>query len=80
MKCPNCNQQLISSKDFCINCGSELKQKTPKGVSLKWVIGAMVILVLIGVGVILMIMYYGTDKELDHYLNDEPKNKEVIID
>ena len=21
MKCPNCNQEMIEKKDFCINCG-----------------------------------------------------------
>ena len=24
MKCPNCNQEMIEKKDFCINCGKRL--------------------------------------------------------
>lgn len=79
MKCPNCKQQLVSQKDFCINCGQELKTNF-KGISIKWVIAIMVFLVLVGVIVVLAIMYYGTDRELDRYLNDEPENKEPTGD
>ena len=34
MKCPNCGQEMIDIKDFCINCGARLKTEK-EGISLK---------------------------------------------
>ena len=46
MKCPNCNQEMIEKKDFCINCGKRLIKE--KQVSKKGIIVFMILMVIVG--------------------------------
>ena len=45
MKCPNCNQEMIEKKDFCINCGKRLIKE--KQVSKKGIIVFMILMVMV---------------------------------
>lgn len=75
MKCPNCGQEMIEDKEFCPNCGKQLKEE--KGMSKKSILLIFVALFLLGIGICVGIMFVGTDKELDPYLNN---NTEIVMD
>lgn len=69
MKCPNCGQEMIDRKEYCINCGKKLYAE--KSVNLnKNVVIIFILMILIGIGICYFIINYNTDKEIDPYIND----------
>jgi len=68
MKCPKCGQEMIDNKDFCLNCGAKLKEEKP-AMTKKTAIIVVLSLIVIGVITSLCIMYLGTGKELEPFLN-----------
>jgi uncharacterized protein (DUF983 family) len=74
MKCPNCSQELIDNKEYCPNCGKKLRE-SQSGTSLRTLLIIIGILIVVGVGIVLSIMFLGTDEELEKYTNE---NTEVL--
>lgn len=66
MNCPNCGQEMIDRKEYCINCGKKLINE--KSVSKKPLIFVVIGLLVVGVLVCYMIMNYNTDKEIEPYI------------
>lgn len=66
MVCPNCGQEIIDPKEFCLSCGTRLKviKKVPKGLFIFLIIGML----LFGAFICYMIINYNTDKELKEYI------------
>lgn len=69
MKCPNCNQEMIEKKDFCINCGKRLIKE--KQVSKKGIIVFMILMVIVGFITCYLIINLNTDKEIESYIKGE---------
>ena len=69
MKCPNCNQEMIEKKDFCINCGKRLIKE--KQVSKKGIIVFMILMVIVGFITCYLIINLNTDKEIEPYIKGE---------
>lgn len=68
MKCPKCGQDMIDTKDFCLNCGAKLREDKPV-MTKKIAIIIVLSLIVVGVVTCFSIMYLGTDKELAPFLN-----------
>ncbi len=66
MICPKCGQEIIDTKEFCLNCGYKLKEtkKVSKRVFIFLIIGML----LFGAFMCYMIINYNTDKEIDKYV------------
>lgn len=69
MKCPYCGQEMIDTKDYCVNCGKKLK-KEEKGISLGKLLVIFLIFILLGVGVCYYIANHGTKEEIKPYLKE----------
>ncbi|MGI6330162.1 MAG: zinc ribbon domain-containing protein [Bacilli bacterium] len=77
MKCPKCGQNIVSNTDFCINCGTDIKKTNyGGGFNLKVIIIIMIIFIIAGTGIVLGIMFLGTDKELEQFLKNNEETKE----
>ena len=70
-KCPKCGQHIFNNYDYCINCGAELNENIKEGISLKTFIIVVSIFLVVGISLILGIMYWGTDKELQKFIEEE---------
>ena len=75
MKCPYCNQEMIDTKEFCVNCGKRLI-KEKKTVNLKAIIILFTILVVAGFITCYAIINYNTDKEIAPYIKEKVNNEE----
>lgn len=76
MKCPKCGQEIIDNKEYCPNCGIKLRESSV-GISMKTLLIIGAFLILLGTGITLSIMFLGTDKELEKYIDkDKPKEEE----
>ena len=78
MKCPKCGQTMIDEKDYCVNCGTKLRER--KEVSAKKVLILFAVLIVLGIGACYGIINFNTDKEIEPYLpqNNEEKEKTTI--
>lgn len=84
MKCPQCGQHIFNNPEFCINCGYVFKPKSEFIVSSKLLAIIIVSFLIIGGGLVLGIMYLGTEQELKPFLNNQKEqesknNQEEII-
>ena len=68
MKCPNCGQEMIDIKDFCINCGARLKTEK-EGISLKALLLIFGLIIIVTIIACYLIMQYNEKKEIEPYLN-----------
>lgn len=68
MKCPNCGQEMIDIKDYCVKCGKRLK-KEQQGISLGKLLIIFLVFIVIGIGVCYYIANYGINEEIKPYLN-----------
>lgn len=68
MKCPKCGQEMVDNKEICINCGATLRIEKPV-MTKKLAVIIVVSLIVIGVIACLCVMYLGTGKELEPFLN-----------
>ncbi len=75
LKCPKCGQNIISNNDYCVNCGNELRVQIKEGISFKTLIIIMSVFLVVGISIILVIMFWGTEKELDTILNNQEKEQ-----
>ena len=69
MKCPDCGQERIDIKDYCVNCGKKLK-KEEKGISLGKLLVIFLIFILLGVGVCYYVANHGIEEEIKPYLKE----------
>lgn len=69
MKCPNCNQEMIDIKDYCVNCGKKLKEDK-KGISFMGLIGIFALIVVVTIIVCYLIINLNVDKEIEPYLDN----------
>ena len=70
MKCPNCGQEMIDIKDYCVNCGKKLK-KEDKNMKLSTLLIIFVVIILLTIFACYMIINYNTDKEIEPYIVDK---------
>lgn len=68
MKCPNCGQEMIDIKDYCVNCGKKLK-KDKKGISLLGLFAIFLGIIIVTILVCYLIINLNTDKEIEQYLD-----------
>lgn len=68
MNCPNCGQEMVDRKEYCINCGKKLVND--KTVSKKPLIFVILGLLIVGVLVCYMIINYNTGSEIEPYIED----------
>ena len=69
MKCPNCGQEMIDRKEYCINCGKKLYKENQVNLNKNLVI-AFILMIIVGIGICYFIINYNTDKEIEPYIND----------
>ena len=69
MKCPNCGQEMIDIKDYCVRCGKKLKNEE-KGISLGKLFMIFFGLILVTTLVCYMIANYNTKEEIKPYLKE----------
>lgn len=74
MKCPNCGQEMIDIKDYCVNCGKKLK-KDKRGLSFLGLVAIFLGIIIITILLCYLIANLNTDKEIEPYLD---KDKIVI--
>ncbi len=80
MQCPKCGQTIVNNSEYCINCGKTFTKSNQFSLSYRTLIIFFVLAIIIGVLIVLGIMYYGTDKELDNILNDSSNNNNLNPD
>ena len=68
MKCPNCGQEMIDIKDYCVNCGAKLKKES-KGISLKGLLLIFGFIIVVTIIACYLIINYNKDNEIKPYLN-----------
>lgn len=68
-KCPNCGQVIIDSKEYCINCGKELKLEKHFNFNSKNMFTIMGILIFFGVALVYGIINFNTETELRAFEN-----------
>lgn len=68
MVCPKCGQEIIDTKEFCVNCGTRLVET--KKVSKKTVLIIFIAMIILGVLTCYIVMNYNTSSELEPYLNN----------
>lgn len=68
MKCPNCGQEMIDIKDYCVNCGKKLK-KDRQGISLSRLFAIFLGIIIVTILVCYIIINLNTDKEIEPYLD-----------
>lgn len=73
MVCQNCGQEIIDTKEFCINCGKRLtkEKKAPK----KLVIFVFIGMIIIGILTCYLIINYNTEEEIEPYKKDSTVSK-----
>lgn len=69
MKCPKCGQEIIDTKEFCINCGQRLIKQ--KKASRKTILIGLIIMIIVGLLTCYIVINYNTEGELSPYLNKE---------
>lgn len=69
MVCPKCGQEIIDTKDFCVNCGQRLTKQ--RKVSRKSILIMLVIMILAGLLTCYIIINYNTEGELAPYINNK---------
>ena len=74
MKCPNCGQEMIDIKDYCVNCGKKLKIDK-NNVSLTSIIGIFLGIIIVTIIGCYLIINLNTDKEIEPYLDKGIKEK-----
>ena len=74
MKCPNCGQEMIDIKDYCVNCGKKLK-KDKRGLSFLGLVAIFLGIIIVTIIGCYLIINLNTDKEIEPYLD---KDKIVI--
>ena len=68
MKCPNCGQEMIDIKDYCVNCGKKLKSDK-NNISLTSLIGIFLGIIIVTIIGCYLIINLNTDKEIEPYLD-----------
>ena len=71
MKCPKCGQNILNNTDYCVNCGKELNVVIKEGITLQNFAVIIAIFLVGGALLILGIMYWGTDNEIDSYIENK---------
>lgn len=74
MKCPNCGQEMIDIKDYCVNCGKKLKIDK-NNISLTSIIGIFLGIIIVTIIGCYLIINLNTDKEIEPYLDKGIKEK-----
>ena len=74
MKCPNCGQEMIDIKDYCVNCGKKLKIDK-NNISLTSLIGIFLGIIIVTIIGCYLIINLNTDKEIEPYLDKGIKEK-----
>ena len=72
MKCPNCGQEMIDIKDYCVNCGKKLKIDK-NNISLTSLIGIFLGIIIVTIIGCYLIINLNTDKEIEPYLDKDIK-------
>ena len=74
MKCPNCGQEMIDIKDYCVNCGKKLKIDK-NNISLTSLIGIFLGIIIVTIIGCYLIINLNTDKEIEPYLDKNTVEK-----
>ena len=69
MKCPNCGQEMIDIKDYCVNCGKKLN-KNKRGISLSGLFVIFLGIIIVTILICYLIANLNTDKEIEPYLDN----------
>ena len=69
MKCPKCGQEIIDTKEFCVNCGTKLDENKP--MSKGTIILFAILILLLSAAVCYAVINYNTDSELSPYMNQD---------
>lgn len=68
MKCPNCGQEMIDIKDYCVNCGKKLRSDK-NNISFAGLIGIFAGIIIVTIIGCYLIINLNTDKEIEPYLD-----------
>lgn len=75
MKCPNCGQEMIDIKDYCVRCGKKIERKEPK-ITLGKLFTIFFLIIVVTVIGCYMIAHYNTEEEIKPFLKNKTSEKE----